>query len=321
MNTRSKLLTSTLITGLLLVASPAAFSATKQANLTMTFQKYQSDGASNFAASKTAADNKFGVLISQSQQKLQLSKTKILNSGQVVINKFTLASSYRGYLSCPLLRPDCIGIDKAPQFQVGEASSIKPEVFANAGSLEVMNTIFSYLVELDSIFKSGDIKLLSQATYEQEVESFKAEYLNLYSLNNQYVAAISQAKSSLLEIESHDFAIKSAIKAARRASKNSQFFEKAFVVAFKFEYNTYSLDKYASQPWSNITNLKALDSAIKVTRLSEKADSIDANYSYAAADQLNSSLGKIFIGEADFKSDFNFISKLYKSATNAKLIA
>jgi len=318
---RFRFLTVALLSVSLLLLTPEAFSATKQANLIATFQKYLSDGEKAFNAAKSAADNEFVVKISESQQRLQIAKTQILNSSQVTIKKFSLESSYRGYLSCPKTRPDCIGVDKGAQFQPGEITLVKPEVLANAGSLEVMKTIFSYLSELDSIFKLGEIQLASQELYDSNVGIFRNEYLNLYSLNSQYSNAISQAKSALLEVNSRQFAIKSSINAARRASKNSQIFDKAFVTAFKFEYNRYSLDKYASQPWSNITNLKSLDSLVKITRLSEKADSIDSNYSFDAATQLNSSLGKIFVGEPEFKSDFDFIAKLYKSVTNSKLSA
>lgn len=319
MNTRIKLVTSASLTGLILLCSPNAFSATKQTNLISTFQKYLVDGQSAFASAKSEAEDKFSPQISKSQQTIQTLKSQILNSSQVKINKFSLSSNYRGYLNCPVLRLDCIGVDKAAQFQLGEITFIKPEVFANAGSLEVMATIFSYLTELDSIFRAGEIQLSTQSNYDQAVQSFRAEYQNLYSLTRQYSDAISRAKASLLEVDSRDFAIKSALKAARRASKNSQIYDKAFVTAFKFEYNRYSLDKYASQPWSSINSLKALDSAIKVTKLSEKADSIDASYNFSSADQLNKSIGNIFTGEADYRSDFGFIAKLYKSATNVKL--
>jgi hypothetical protein len=319
MNIRFKLATGAALTGLMLLSSPNAFPATKQANLISTFQKYLSDGKYAFEAAKLEAENKYLPQISKSEQTIQSLKSQILNSSEVKIVKFSLTSNYRGYLSCPVLRLDCIGIDKAAQFQVGEITSIKPEVFANAGLLEVMPTILSYLNELDSIFKSGEIQLSNKSNYDQAVQSFRVEYQNLSSLSNQYSDAISRAKSSLLEIDSRDFAIRAALKAAKRASNSPQIYDKAFVAAFKFEYNRYSLDKYASQPWSTINSFKALDSAIKVTKLSEKADLIDMNYNFASADQFNKSIGNIFTGEADYRSDFGFISKLYKSATNVKL--
>ena len=102
-------------------------------------------------------------------------------------------------------------------------------------------------------------------------------------------------------------------------NKNSSLFEKAFVAAYKFEYNRIRLDELASQPWTYITNLKSLNSAVAVTKMSEEADLVGDKYSYNGALRINSGCGNVFISEPEFTEPFSVIASIYKKATRLTL--
>jgi hypothetical protein len=75
----------------------------------------------------------------------------------------------------------------------------------------------------------------------------------------------------------------------------------AFSTALQFAYNTKRLNEIASQPLSSFTSLKAFNSIVKITALSERADAIDSSYSNYKASKINGDCGKIFISESEFK--------------------
>ncbi len=217
--------------------------------------------------------------------------------------------NYWGSFNCPPERPDCIAIDKGEAFKVGEITTIKDSVTKN----------ISFLDEIAVIKNLGLIQLLDETNFNRVAKQIKDQTNALANLKMAYEQDMALAKKSLDDALIFSYAVETAKIAAKRANLNASIYEKAFLTAFIFEYNRDGLDRLATKPWSSINNLKALDSAVKITRLSQQADEIDSKYNFKSATLLNNLCGKVFINEASYKRDFSFISKLYLKVTKKKL--
>ena len=97
--------------------------------------------------------------------------------------------------------------------------------------------------------------------------------------------------------------------AAKRAAKQKVALKTAFTTALQFSYNVQRLDDIASEPLSFATSLKALNSIVKITALSEEADGVDASYTHNRALKINKLCGNVFISEAKFR-EFNSSAKI-----------
>ena len=287
-----------------------ANSATSKSTLLVNvFQKFIQDANAKYASNQASLDNSFNLQISDATQKLSSAVSESKNFNKIKVLKLGDNRNYWGSFNCPLERPECIAVDKGPAFQVGEITTIKDAIFQNVPNLE----------EITLIKNLGLIQIIDEVNFMRISDQIKLQTKLISGLKTKYALESAFNKRSLDEALVYENAINQAVQATKRANLNSKDFENAFVVAFKFSYNRDGLDKLASAPWNYITNLKALDSAIKITRISQQADSIDSSYKMVNANSLNKICGNTFTSESDFKRDYAFIAKLYYSATKISL--
>jgi hypothetical protein len=190
---------------------------------------------------------------------------------------------------------------------VGELTTIKDAVAENIPSID----------EIELIVSLGLIELQTPTDYRRATATIKSETLAIDTLNKNYAStrlALESAYENAMVVEP-------AILALKRASKNPKDFEKAFITALKFEYNVQGLDELANLPFRYINSLKALDSAVKVTKLSQEADSIASNYTMAAAMKINKICGSTFTSDAKFKTMFSQVASLYQQFVGKKIKA
>jgi len=111
----------------------------------------------------------------------------------------------------------------------------------------------------------------------------------------------------------------SAIRAAKRASKNPSVFDKAFVTAYKFEYNVKGLDDIANLSFSSLNTLRSLLSQYAIIELADKASGIDSSYNYLAAEKINKSVGDVFTSDEEFQVPAKLVASQYKKLTKISL--
>jgi hypothetical protein len=126
-----------------------------------------------------------------------------------------------------------------------------------------------------------------------------------------------QYKKDALEIQAS--IAEDAVAAAKRASKNPEIFDKAFTVAYKFEYNRRMLSELADTEWSGTWTYRTINSLVKIARLADTADSIAAKYSYKNALAFNSSIGIGFTGEPEFRATLKVVVAKYQKATGTRI--
>ena len=126
-----------------------------------------------------------------------------------------------------------------------------------------------------------------------------------------------QDKKDALEIQAN--IAEDAVAAAKRASKNPEIFDKAFTVAYKFEYKRRMLSELADTEWSGTWTYRTINSLAKIARLADTADSIAAKYSYKNASAFNSSIGIGFTGEPEFRATLKVVVAKYQKATGTRI--
>jgi hypothetical protein len=169
-----------------------------------------------------------------------------------------------------------------------------------------------------------------------------AESANLTALNgkarvsatekrDKTVAAATKVRESALadldeayetakaQLEAQETAADLALLAAKRATKDASNFDKAFSVAYKFEYNRQMLNQIADEAWSGDWTFRTIDSIIKVSRLANTGDAIAKSYSMKNGTAFNSSVGNAFTNEPDFRAALKILTAIYKKATNTTL--
>jgi hypothetical protein len=295
------------ITLIFIVAnSSSAYSATKPRLVADAFENYLESIDSTYNAEMLNASSLYQPQVDLVTQKIKDAKSKFLASNQVKVVKLGDFRNYWGNFDCPTTRPACIDIDKGPRFQVGEVTTIK-SLIADKNE---------YLDEIDIILGLGLIEITNLTSYQEASKSIRTETVNLSSLTLKYKTV---QNTIALKKYTTGIAAESGLLAAQRAAKSPSNYDKAFVVALKFEQNRIKLSELASTNWKYINNYKALSSAISVTRLSNQADIVGENYSYSRASSINSSCGTAFTGESGFKSMFNLAASVYKQATKVTL--
>ena len=328
-----------------------SYVAIAKSTLTSVALKYNSDIAaidaiqaasvqvakSTFEKEILAAKTLYEPQINNAIQAIKDAQAKLLTVTQVKVLKQGSDRNNWGYLNCSTIRPDCIYVDKGPLFVIGEVTTLK--TFAGNPSE------FDYLRGIQIMIDDGLIELLNAVGYQKAVNILRTETEKKKILSAQWPSAdtaaakkqgiaIEEARKiasgpwlALMqnyELDKLSFANQidagnSAIRAAKRASKSPSVFDKAFLTALKFEHNRVRLDDLASQPWTNITNLKSLNSAVAVTKMSEEADLVGDKYSYNAASRINSGCGNVFISEQEFTQQFSLIASFYKKVTKIML--
>ena len=286
--------------------STSAYGASKSQKVIDAFENYSESVDSTYYAELLSASNVYQPQIDLVNKKIKDAKLRFLASNQVKVLKLGDNRNYWGNFDCPTTRPSCIYVDKGPLFQVGEVTNIK-SLIADKNE---------YLDEIDIILGLGLIEIINLPIYQEASKTIRSETINLNTITQQYKGV--QNTISLKKYTT-EIAAEMGLLAAQRAAKSPSNYDKAFVVALKFEQNRLKLNELASTNWKYINNYKALSSAISVTRISNQADSVSENYSYSRAVSINSSCGSAFTGESGFKSSFNLVASVYKMATKVSI--
>jgi hypothetical protein len=225
-------------------------------------------------------------------------------------------------------------VDKGPQFTVGQQTYLVDEIATNNPVLD----------EIDLMISLGLIELLQPTAFKAASSILHLEPITLAANTSKFTTAqqtaiqkrdrnIATAKASREEqvktldsayqdakevLESQITASQNALLAAKRASKDASNFDKAFTVAYQFEYNRQQLNALADLPWTYVSTYRQLTSLVKVTNLADKADAIASRYSYAAAASLNASVGSAFTGEVNFRSELKIAQSVFAKAVSKK---
>jgi len=307
----NKKLTTILFFVLMLSSMSSAGAAAKSDKLIAEFNRFISTTQSVYDAKINEAESKYQPLIQQAQGRIQTAVADLKSANKVKVLKLGTNRNYWGQFDCPTSRPLCIGVDKGPEFQVGEIIVIKDIVLSDLDQLYVMQLVLA----------DGLVELLNPSTYLKAVESFRMANRDLISVSNNLRSAKLAANETRLANLEYSDAIRIAKSAAKRADKTPNDFNRAFSNAFIFEYNRIELNKYASTPFSQIDSVKALNNIIEISKLSSQADVIARSYKFSSANKLNKICGNVFTGEPDFKTDFSFISAMFKSVMKSSLSA
>ena len=121
------------------------------------------------------------------------------------------------------------------------------------------------------------------------------------------------------QLAAQETAANLALLASKRAAKDPNNFDKAFAVAYKFEYNRQMVNEIADASWSGEWTFRTIDSIIKVSRLANTGDAIAARYSMQSGSAFNSSVGNAFTNEPDFRAALKVLVKTYQQATKTVL--
>jgi hypothetical protein len=161
--------------------------------------------------------------------------------------------------------------------------------------------------------KNGNARTAAQAKKNSAIDAAN-------SLRSSKVSELDQDyESAKSAIEAQQTAAEVALLAAKRASKDPAIFDKAFVVAYKFEYNKKMVDQIADAAWTGDWTFRTIDSILKVNKLAVYGDGIASKYSMASATSFNSAVGNAFTNEPDFRAALKVLTTIYKKTTNTTL--
>ena len=328
-----------------------SYVAIAKSTLTSVALKYNSDIAaidaiqaasvqvakSTFEKEILAAKTLYEPQINNATQAIKDAQAKLLTVTQVKVLKQGSDRNNWGYLNCSTIRPDCIYVDKGPLFVIGEVTTLK--TFAG-NPWE-----FDYLRGIQIMIDDGLIELLNAVEYQKAVNILRTETEKKKILSAQWPSAdtaaakkqgiaIEEARKiasgpwlALMqnyELDKLSFANQidagnSAIRAAKRASKSPSVFDKAFVTAYKFEYNVKGLDDIANLPFSSMNTLRSVLSQYAIIELADQAIGVNAVYSYSAAEKINKSVGNVFTSDEEFQTRAKLVAAQYKKLTKVSL--
>ena len=334
--------------GLVLKGFQSYVSIAKSA-LSNTIVKYNSDVAvinttyatsvvnikSSYDKEILTAKNLYEPQVNASTQIIKDAKAKLLTVNQVKVLKQGTDRNKWAYLNCPTTRQDCKYVDKGELFMIGEVTTLKSFVGDNV----------DYLAEIKTMVDQGLIELLSSVEYLKASNLIQLEPVKIKLLTAQWDStntlattkqskALDEAKtiasiplSQLMQnydtdksaFENQITAGNIAIRAAKRASKNPSIFDKAFVTAYKFEYNVKGLDDIANLSFSSLNTLRSFLSQFAIIELADKAAGIDASYNYLAAEKINKSVGDVFTSDEEFQEPAKLVANQYKKLTKVSL--
>jgi len=306
------------------------------AGINATYSNSVTSIKSTFDKEILTAKNLYEPQIETSKQIIKDAQAKLLTVNQVKVLKLGTSRAYWGNLDCPTTRPQCVSLDdKGNLFQVGEVTRLKA----------IMGERADYLYEIQLMIDLGLIEMLNSAEYQKAATSIRFEPDKIKSLTTQWDAANSSAstkQNTALEnaklvsggplmvlrdtyetnrtlLENQIVAGNSAIRAAKRASKNPTTFDKAFVTAYKFEYNLKGLDDVANLSFASLNTLRSFLSQYAIIELADKAAGVDASYNYLAAEKINKSVGNVFTSDEEFQKSAKLVASQYKKLTKVSL--
>lgn len=283
----------------------SSYGATNSSKVLNGFQKYLNDAENSYEVSYAALTNEFKLNVANRESSISNAKRDLLTFNKVKVLKLGDNRNYWGNFNCPTTRPACIDVDKGPKFDIGEITSIRDVVADNP----------AYLDEIDLIIKLGLIELQTPVEFQRASLTIRNETREIASAKATYSQKSLVLNDTLQEAQK----VEPALLAAKRAAKNTKDYDKAFVVALQFEFNRQRLDELANLPFRYIDSLKSLDSAVKVTRISNTADAVAQNYTMAGAMKINAICGKTFINEPEFRSMFTKVAQVYRGITGRSI--
>ncbi len=233
-------------------------------------------------------------------------------------------------------------IVRSDNWNVGDETSI---YIKWGNSFDVNYPPAGYLNDIDNHLSLGNIKMVYSNEYQKINGILRTEPLILNSLQAQNekaektqatirsasIASATKKRESLLsdlteiyldkkaQLQLQASIAEDAVAAAKRASKDPEIFDKAFTVAYKFEYNRRMLSELADTEWSGTWTYRTINSLAKIARLADTADSIAAKYSYKNASAFNSSIGIGFTGEPEFRATLKVVVAKYQKATGTRI--
>lgn len=284
----------------------------------------------------SVAKNLYEPQINTSKQNIKDAQSKLLTVNQVKVLKLGTSRGYWGNLDCPVTRPQCVSLDdKGNLFQIGEVTKLK----------SIMGERTDYLYEIQLMIDLGLIEMLNSVEYQKAASTIRFEPDKIKSLTTQWDlanAAATTKQNTALEVarltasgplsnlmdtyesdktlhENQIFAGNLAIRAAKRASKNPSTFDKAFVTAYKFDYNAKGLDDVANLSFASLNSLRSFLSQFAIIELADKAAAVDSAYSYAAAEKINKSVGNVFTVDEEFQGPAKLVAAQYRKLTKIRL--
>lgn len=283
----------------------------------------------------SSAKNAYEPQIDAAAQVIKDAKIKLLTVNQVKVLKQGNNRDKWGYFNCPSARLDCKYVDKGELFVIGEVTTLKAFVGDN----------IDYLTGVQSMLDEGLIELINVVEYQNAVRLIKTEPGKIETFTTLWDVAIASASAkqtlaldvarltasrpliTLVEnyeiekasLENQISAGNMAIRAAKRASKNPSAFDKAFVTAFKFEYNVKELDSIANLSFASLNTLRSFLSQYAVIELADKAAGVDASYSYLAAEKINKSVSNVFTVDEEFREPAKLVVAQYKKLAKVTL--
>jgi hypothetical protein len=287
---------------------------------------------STFDKEMLAAKSLYEPQIESSKQTIKDAQAKLLTVNQVRVLKLGTNRNYWGNLDCPTIRPQCASLDdKGNLFQVGEVTKLKA----------IMGERADYLYEIQLMIDLGLIEMLNSVEYQKSALLIRFEPDKIKTLTTQWDAANAAASTkqtaaldvarvtasgplmSLMEsyesskesLENQVVAGNLAIRAAKRAGKNPSIFDKAFVVAYKFDYNAKGLDDVANLSFSSLDTLRSFLSQFAIIELADKAAAVDSFYSFSSAEKINKAVGNVFTVDEEFQGPAKLVATQYRKLT------
>ncbi len=201
-----------------------------------------------------------------------------------------------------------------------------------------------HLTAIDRMLAAGEIRPINPVEFNTQTAILKTEPLVLEGLKTKYereknailsikasrIAENSELRDGAIDDLESEFNSKKeelqalqvidelGIAAAKRASKSSGDFDKAFSVAFRFEYNKQQLELIANDEWNGDLSYRSINTLSKVLALLDIAESIAAKYNFSSASKFNSSLGTVFTRDVEFRSIQKYVSLKYQKATGKR---
>lgn len=306
------------------------------AAINLTYSNSVALAKSNFEKEILAAKNLYEPQIETSKKTIKDAQVKLLTVNQVKVLNLGTFRSYWGNLECPTTRPQCISLDdKGELFKIGEVTRLK----------SILGERADYLYSVQLMLDLGLIEMLSPVEYQKAALLIRFEPDKIKTFTTQWDAANSVASTkqsaalelarltasgplmSLMEsyesnkesLENQVAAGNIAIRAAKRASKNPSVFDKAFVAAYKFEYNAKGLDDVANLSFSSLNSLRSFLSQFAIIELADKAAGVDASYNYLAAEKINKTVGNVFTSDEEFQTPAKLVAAQYRKLTKVSL--
>jgi hypothetical protein len=216
-------------------------------------------------------------------------------------------------------------------WQPGDLAEISYE---NSSKSNILDAIaFGWVVPVNlSLYDSSRLTVKSETTKVNDLTLLNGKVrtsaqtkrdnavMSASQTRDQAVADLDEAfETAKAKLEAQETAANLGLLAAKRAAKDPSNFDKAFAVAYKFEYNLKMVGEIADAAWTGDWTFRTIDSIIKVNRLASVGDGIASRYSFSTANSFNKAVGNAFTNVPDFRAALKVLTSIYKKTTNTTL--